>query len=154
MICCKSQQTNFNNITCCHTPPTLLSSVYYNYLIKLKVYMFVDFLTRLPLGSVRLDRRVILTWCFFSSQLSTCFSLVVRSWAAMPDEKVSSFTCTGAVERRPPAPLYMCGYLWIQTFFTKRSAAYYCPENDHMLKGIEIKQGQRKHLTRSQPEIS
>lgn len=57
------------------------------------------FLTMSTAGAPRPDRRVILTWCFFSSQLSTCFSLVVRSWAAMPDEKVSSFTCVGAAER-------------------------------------------------------
>ena len=56
-------------------------------------------LTKLTSGAARPDRRVILTWCFFSSQLSTCFHLVVRSWGAMPDEKVSSFTCTGAAER-------------------------------------------------------
>lgn len=60
--------------------------------------MCVFFLTRLTAGCLRGDCRVILTWCFFSSQLSTCFSLVVRSCAAMLDEKVSSFTCTGAVE--------------------------------------------------------
>ena len=58
------------------------------------------FLTRSTLGTSRPDRRVILTCCFFSSQLSTCFSLVMRSWDAMSHEKVSSFTCTGAVEKK------------------------------------------------------
>ena len=58
------------------------------------------FLTRLSAVSPRPVRRVILTWCFFSSQLSTCFSLVIRSWGAMPAENVSSLICTGAVKTR------------------------------------------------------
>lgn len=61
-------------------------------------------LTRLSAGWPRLARRVTLMWLFFSSQLSICFTLVMRSWAAMPCEKVSSFTCTGAVEGIKSAP--------------------------------------------------
>lgn len=61
-------------------------------------------LTRLSAGWPRLARRVTLMWLFFSSQFSICFTLVVRSWAAMPCEKVSSFTCTGAAKGIQSAP--------------------------------------------------
>lgn len=55
-------------------------------------------LTTLSPGWWRFARRVTFMWFFFSSQLFICFTLMVRSWAVMPCEKVSSFTCTGAVE--------------------------------------------------------
>lgn len=77
-----------------------MASHLFSSLCVIKLKMWVLLLTRLTSGSPRPARKVILTWCFFSTQLSTCFSLVVRSWAAMPKEKLSSFTCTGAAERK------------------------------------------------------